>query len=225
MKAYVIAIEDHELSQQAANRCIKSGETSYDYRRPFLTTKIEKWKATTPDDKPLDKLLVDKVIVTGLMEKYSRLANCAAAFHSHFSLWKNCVETNETHIIFEHDAVIIDTIPDIIPFDKCISLGKPSYGKFNTPTTIGINPLMHKRYFGGAHAYMIKPIGAKLLIDYAVQKQARPTDVFLNVDSFPWLQEYYPWPVEARDSFTTIQNEVGCYAKHNYGETYRVSEV
>jgi len=39
------------------------------------------------------------------------------------------------------------------------------------------------------------------------------------------LQEYWPWPVEAHDSFTTIQNENGCLAKHNYGETYGIEEV
>ena len=54
---------------------------------------------------------------------------------------------------------------------------------------------------------------------------ARPTDVFLNIESFPWLEEYYPWPVKADDSFTTIQNEFGCYAKHNYGETYGIEKV
>ena len=71
---------------------------------------------------------------------------------------------------------------------------------------------------------MIKPRGAKEIIKGA-QRVARPTDVFLNVQNFPWLQEYYPWPVEARDSFTTIQNIKGCLAKHSYGETYRVEEV
>ena len=49
-----------------------------------------------------------------------------------------------------------------------------------------------------------------------------PTDTFLNLDNFPWLQEYYPWIVEAKDNFTTIQNENGCQAKHNYNETYEI---
>ena len=45
--------------------------------------------------------------------------------------------------------------------------------------------------------------------------EARPTDVFLNRNTFPFLEEYFPWPVEAKDSFTTIQSERGCTAKHN----------
>ena len=54
---------------------------------------------------------------------------------------------------------------------------------------------------------------------------ARPTDVYLNIDTFPFLQEYYPWPVEARDSFTTIQSEMGCKAKHNFNEKYEIVDV
>ena len=47
MKAFVIAIESHKGSQQVANRCIKSAEK--------YGIKIEKWKATTPHDMPIDK--------------------------------------------------------------------------------------------------------------------------------------------------------------------------
>ena len=54
------------------------------------------------------------------------------------------------------------------------------------------------------------------------QIYARPTDVFLNRDVMPWLQEYYPWPVECRDSFTTIQKTEGCLAKHNYNNDYKI---
>jgi GR25 family glycosyltransferase involved in LPS biosynthesis len=80
---------------------------------------------------------------------------------------------------------------------------------------------MSKRYFPGAHAYQVNPTGAQKLIDQA-RVYARPTDVFLNIDTFPWLQEYYPWPVEARDTFTTIQKTEGCLAKHNYNDSYKI---
>ena len=216
MKAFVIAIEDHEKSQQVADRCIKSASR--------FDIKIEKWKATTPQDMPIDLLMKEGVNVVGLHETYSRVANCAAAFHSHYSLWKNAVETQEMHMIFEHDAVVINDIPKTINFEKVVSIGAPSYGKFNTPSRIGVGPLVSKRYFPGAHGYIVKPDGAALLMKQA-KVVARPTDVFLNLETFPWLEEYYPWAVEARDSFTTIQNVNGCLAKHSYGEAYRVEEV
>ena len=47
-------------------------------------------------------------------------------------------------------------------------------------------------------------------------------NVFLHSKRFPFLEEYYPWPVEAIDSFTTIQNVAGCKAKHNYKHGYRI---
>lgn len=217
MKAYVITIMEHEGSRQVAERCKRTAKVS--------GLEVENWRATTPADHPIDKLITDNVKIAGLHETYSRIANCAAAFHSHYSLWKHCIEVNEPVIIFEHDAVIINDIPKFIAFDKCISLGKPSYGKWNTPTAIGVNPLTSKGYFPGAHAYIVKPAACKAFIERATTVMARPTDVFLNKDVFPWLQEYYPWPVEAHDSFTTIQNQTGCLAKHNYGETYGIEEV
>ena len=106
-------------------------------------------------------------------------------------------------------------------FGGCINLGKPSYGKFNTPPLLGVNALTSKRYFPGAHAYRINPAGAARLLVQA-KLYARPTDVFLNLDALEWLQEYYPWPVEARDSFTTIQKTEGCLAKHNYDDKYKI---
>ena len=101
-----------------------------------------------------------------------------------------------------------------------LNLGKPSYGKFNTPSFLGYGALVSKPYFPGAHAYRITPNGAAQLINEA-QLTAGPTDVYIHSNKFT-LGEYYPWVAEARDSFTTIQSTQGCYAKHNYGETYEI---
>ena len=68
---------------------------------------------------------------------------------------------------------------------------------------------------------MIKPAGARELLEKS-KTDAGPTDVFLNLDNFPWLQEYYPWVCMAADSFSTIQNKTGCLAKHNYKIGYKI---
>ena len=47
------------------------------------------------------------------------------------------------------------------------------------------------------------------------EQEAEPADVFINKKRFPWMTEYYPWPVVCDDSFSTIQNQAGCVAKHN----------
>lgn len=205
MKSFVITIKDNPKSVKSAERCITSA------RKVGLPVRM--WEATTPKDDPEEKYLREGLSTDGMREDYSRFHNCAAAFFSHYSLWKKCVQLNENFIIFEHDAVVKDVIPNM-NFKYVINIGKPSYGKYNTPPTLGVNPLTSKRYMPGAHAYAITPAGARLLIEQA-QRKARPTDVFMHMDTMPWLQEYYPWPVVADDSFTTIQRELGTTAKHN----------
>lgn len=214
MKSYVITIKDLPQSIKSAQRCIDS----------MPEYNVQMFDAVTPKNNPL-KMLNDKGIPrTWFEEKYSNFTNCVSAFLSHHTLWEMCSNDNEEYQIFEHDAVCVGTIPRFINYTGCVSLGQPSYGKYKTPMTLGVNPLTSKRYFPGAHAYRLKPKAARAFIQYA-KEMARPTDVYLNIDSFPWLQEYYPWPVVAKDSFTTIQNENGCFAKHNYGEKYEILKV
>ncbi len=212
MSAYVITIADNPKSQQVANRCVESG------KKVGLT--IAKFRGFTPKDDLSSVLTMEGINTSGFHSEYSNYANVVAAFLGHYHLWKLSVAMNEIIFIFEHDAVITSDLPSMV-FDKVVNMGKPSYGNYNTPTTLGIQPLVHKPYFGGAHAYMVAPEGAKLLIEKA-KTDAGPTDVFLNVHNFPWLQEYYPWIAEAQDSFTTIQKEKGCLAKHNYNENYEI---
>lgn len=213
MKSFVITIMDNPQSVAVADRCIRSGKK--------FGIEIEKFSAITPKDNPLELAEKLGIPTKGFQERYSRLENCVAAFLSHYSLWEKCRDDNEKYMILEHDAVIVDSIPLFTPFDKVMNIGKPSYGKANKPMKLGINPLTSKQYMPGAHGYMINPNGAKHLIDKAYS-DARPTDVYMNVGLFPWLQEYYPWPVEARDTFTTIQKTEGCLAKHNYNDTYKI---
>jgi hypothetical protein len=63
-----------------------------------------------------------------------------------------------------------------------------------------------------------------MLID-KVKTKSEPTDVYLNRDNFPFLEEHYPWPVEVEDTFSTIQDEAGLYAKHNYDKGIEIIEA
>ena len=213
---YVITIEQNPRSVQVARRCIKSGA-----RNGML---IQMFPAVTPHNTDIYEMAkTEGINIDGFKEQYSRLDNCVAAFLSHYSLWKQAVERSETTTIFEHDAVVVNNIDSQLTPHVAVNLGAPSYGKFNTPS-LGVGPLTSKPYFPGAHAYRISPKGAEQLI-YEAKRNAKPTDVFLNIHTFPGLQEKYPWPVECQDSFTTIQNERGCLAKHNYNETYQIEEA
>ena len=213
MKAYVIRIKGHELSEQAATRCIKSAAKH--------GLEVTRWDAFTPKDKPLQNLREMGINPAPFDEVYSRTLNCASAFLSHYSLWEECYKTNEKIVIFEHDAVVFSEIPTEVEFEYVMTFSQPSYGNYKNPLTLGVNPLTQKTYFGGAHGYIVKPQGAKYLIDQA-KNEVKPTDVYLNLYYFPFLQEHYPWSCIAMDNFTTIQTEEGCHAKHRFGETYEI---
>ena len=216
MKAFVIQIPNHELSVKAAQRCINSG-------RKF-GVEVVPFNGFTPADNP-EKLFEEYHLplhnFISDSRRYSRYENVLSCFLSHHALWKGAAALNETRLILEHDAVFVDALPSPLFFDRICTLARPSYGKFNTPERLGLNPLTQANYFKGAHGYIISPVGARLLLDEALLNAA-PTDVFLNKKNFPDLQEYYPWRIEAKDSFTTVQKESGCYAKHNYNEEYSI---
>jgi len=218
MKAYVITITDNERSVKSAKRCIKSAA--------MYGLEVNMWPATTPRDDPYKIFEVKGIPDEKFEEKYSRKLNCMSAFLSHHSLWEESVLRNENIVIYEHDAFVTGMPPVNSNFQSVITFSKPSYGNFITPSTIGVNPLTQKRYFGGAHGYIVKPHGAKMLIE-AAKKVAGPTDVFLNLEFFPSLEEFFPWTCEARDDFSTIQNEMGVQSKHNFQslKSYGIEDV
>lgn len=206
MKAYVITIFELDRSIDVANRCIASGKKYGLDILPFQawTPQVDIIKAFYDRKLPKDKFF----------DQWSRAHNAMACFLSHYTLWEKAAETGEDILIFEHDAVIRDEIPNV-PFKGLLSFGKPSYGKYITPSTLGVNKLVSKQYLPGAHAYIVKPHAAEKLIRKA-QFEAQPTDVFLHNSRFDFLEEYYPWPVEVDETFSTVQAVRGCGAKHAY---------
>lgn len=211
MKAYVIHIDLPE-SEEAAEKCISSGKT--------YGVEVLKHRGITPKDSPVEMARDFGIQTSNFHEKFSRFENCLSAFLSHFTLWQWSDVMNEEVLILEHDAIIIDEMPSV-SYKGVLSLGAPSYGKFNTPPNIGINKLVSKQYLPGAHAYLVKPSAAKILCETA-KEHACPTDLYLRNNLFDFIEEYYPWPVLARDDFTTIQRVEGCTAKHRYGESYKI---
>ncbi len=213
MIAKVITLMNMPESVKIAKRCIQSG-AAYGVR-------IEHFNAVTP--KTVDQFLDDEQIdFRFFKEKWSRYKNALSAFSSHYSLWLESFRSQQDYLILEHDAVIVNDIPSFLRGD-IVNLGQPSYGEFTTPNKLGEGPLVSKPFFPGAHGYYITPVGAKQLLLRA-KRLAKPTDIFLHRDTFE-LTEYYPWPVQARDTFTTIQREDGIQAKHSYLKTGKMDIV
>jgi glycosyl transferase family 25 len=213
MKSFVITVTGLDLSLEVANRCIDSASQ--------FGIDVDIFDAITPKDDPLMLLKKYQINEADFETKYSRKLNGICCFLSHYSLWKRSLDTNKTILILEHDAIITAPIDKDMKFKKLINLGKPSFGSFKIPPKSGINPLTSKMYLPGAHAYMINPEGAAALI-VQTKVKSKFADTFINIDTFPWIEEYYPWPVMCNDSFTTVQAELGCKAKHNFNKNFRI---
>lgn len=154
-------------------------------------------------------------------ETWSNTDAAMGNFVAQYRIWKE-IERGEGALILEHDAVVVAPIPDLTGHGDIITLGKPSFGKLRKPLNPGFYPLFSSGdKIPGAHGYYLTPAGASALVSMAKRKGAIPVDKFICPQRFH-ITEYYPWPIEAHDSFTTIQKVKGCLSKHNYGPDYKI---
>ena len=215
MKGYVVTLMNLPESVEMAERCKKSGEQ--------FGIDIDIFPAVWKDD-ALGELEKEQLKTSTWDESYSNVGAVVGNFITQYRIWKTIFEADEAGIVLEHDAIFTDNVPDLINKGDIINLGKPSYGKFLTKNKSGVYPMFSKPggYIPGAHGYYLTPKGAEQLILLAKNKGVAPCDMFLNKTNFPNIKEIYPWVIEAKDEFTTIQKEKGCGAKHNYNKDYKI---
>jgi len=217
MKGYVGIVLQIPESMAVGLRCIESG------RMFDIDVIIE---PAVYKEFAMEQLEYHKLKLSKWDESYSSIGAVVGNFITQYRCWKHIVENDEPGIVLEHDAIFVGPIPDLTGKGDIINLGKPSFGKFKSQNQPGVYPMFSKTggYIPGAHGYYLTPKGAQQLIDKAKVLGATPCDLFLNKTNFPDIKELYPWPIEADDSFTTIQKEKGCGAKHNYNEDYKIIE-
>jgi GR25 family glycosyltransferase involved in LPS biosynthesis len=226
MKAYIITLTANTKSMEAAKRCIGSANipisifdavTEMDAEkimREELITWNYPWKGEEYDMK------------AGVKKSAYRTANPlrrVACFLSHYMLWKMCVEKNEPLMILEHDAIFIR------PFDETafmkaecdiISMNDPRgatrkaqefHEKLQTgPQTIQrvptIDDLMVPQGLPGNSAYIIKPSGAKKMLDLVKEFGAWPNDALMCkqlIQSIASSKVYYT-KVQGTQSTTSL---------------------
>ena len=94
-------------------------------------------------------------------------------FHSHYRLWKLCVELNEPVMIFEDDVIIYRNYTPI-DFKEVLVLSLNydwkmtyKYRKYLEETHEITTPIEYRHpYMPGTSGYIIKPVAAQKLIDY-----------------------------------------------------------
>ena len=229
MKGYVVAIMSMPESVKIAERCVESGKQ--------FNIDVEIFPAVFKDV-AMDELAKEGLTIATTdsegktLPTYNHTESDRGAvignFISQYRVWHKIIDSGEPGIVLEHDAVFVGPVPDLTGKGDIINIGLPSYGGFKTKTESGVYSMFSKPggYIPGAHGYYVTADGAGLLISKAKSLGASPCDLYLNNKIFPDIKEIWPQVVEAQDEFTTIQNEVGCAAKHNYrnNKNYRIIE-
>lgn len=146
-------------------------------------------------------------------------------FFSHYYLWVKCIETNTPFVILEHDGYmmkslpfdILDTFEDVLKLDRCdpysnsynkvleeestlqLSIEKYTNLQNKNPDKIGTG-----NYFKGAYAYIVKPSGAKKLINHIKKNGHVPAD-----------QQIGDWVVDTRTTIPSLARLHPFYAIGN----------
>ncbi len=212
MKAYIVALANIPESMQVAQRCVES------CNKFGIVPRI--WPGVWRDD-AMRELEAEGLRKGTFDETWSNTDAAMGNFVAQYRIWKD-IERNGAAIIMEHDSVVVAPIPDPKGRGDIINYGKPSFGKLRQQRHSGFfNLFSTGDKIPGAHGYYVTPAGATALISMAKRKGAIPVDKFICPQRFS-ITEYFPWPIEAHDSFTTIQKVKGCLSKHNYGPDFKI---
>ena len=206
MRAYVVTLLNIPESVEVARRAVESAER--------FGLQASHWPGVWRDV-AMAEMQAEGLRAGAFDESWSNTDAVIGNFVAQYRIWRE-IAASEGAVILEHDAVVVAPIPDLQGQGDIITLGKPSFGMLRPRKEQGFYPTFS---FGdkipGAHGYYLTPNGAALLVEFAQKFGAMPVDKFISPQRFQ-IREYWPWPIEARDSFTTIQKEKGCRSKHAY---------
>jgi len=219
IKGFVIVKEGDETSNQLAEECIASG-ADHGFN-------IEKFSGVYDN---IDQLFeTNKLFVNPDGNKKVRTNGVKGCFLSHFSLWKKCVELNETIAVFEYDALVINTLPKNIvkKFDDYLNLDYARHLYLNEDVEKYKSELIssdeiltykfsenidsdkrsfkyiNRNHIRGAYGYLITPNGASKLINAARTEGMLPADVLPNMK---YINLHYTTPSVVRLNPKMLEN-------------------
>lgn len=182
MQCEIITLFGHELSEKLARDCIDQANK--------FNLPVKKFKAIWGKDYEAHLVKLDIKLGRAKVGKMT-LAHYGN-FLSHYYLWLKCLETNEPFLILEHDgffirelpANILDIFPDVLKLDR-FNPYERDYSELIEKSLLepfSVKPMpkfMKKKcgyYTWGSYAYIIKPVGAKKLIENVKANGFLPTD-------------------------------------------------
>jgi GR25 family glycosyltransferase involved in LPS biosynthesis len=219
MKAYVITIKNVDLSEMAAKTCIHSSKrvkNPFDIEvfdaviPPAVGVEMEKYDLTW--NYPWDGEVRD--IKSGMRKRAYQtrdpLARMACAL-SHYKLWLKSIETNEPILVLEHDSRFLhrlDPQPILESKFNIVGVNDPigatrlarkfsekvkSYNKDIVPIPT-IDNFDVPQGLAGNSAYIIKPAGAKAVVQAVKEYGLWPNDAIMCkqlIKKMGVTQQYY----------------------------------
>lgn len=183
-KPYIIRLKGHDKSESLAKDCIQQAAKFNIFPKYF--------------DAIWGKDHEEHSAKTGLkfMQGYPKDMTLAhyGNFYSHYYLWESCIRINRPILVLEHDGYFIRPIPnDVLDnFTHILKLDSenPYNGNYekelikkknNQDSYIkDVTGIHKKKWFGwyttGAYCYILKPEGAKTLINFVKEKGFISTD-------------------------------------------------
>lgn len=231
IKSFAIVLKDNDISELGFKNLLKSVKdtaSNIDLNRFNAVTPNEanhilnelnlKWNYPWEGSVIEEKIYRLKKSAYSTRSKEKRIA-CSL---SHYILWKRCIELNEPILIFEHDAVIIKTIPNNLIHLKYDVIGindpRGATRKANVFHSIVqnskedfisvpvIDDLNIPQGLAGNSAYIIKPSGAERLLYLCKELGLWPNDSIMCQQLVPnmGVTKTYYTKVQGLQSTTSL---------------------
>ena len=158
MKAFIIILKGHEPSEAFGRVAMRSGKQ---FGWDVVDFDAIDGRKTSFADHGLKVTTISKKAQRTLDRPGQRGASL-----SHYTLWKKCIELNEPIGIFEQDVIFQKPWNNNTNFQDLLRLDILQEGKDHGTG----------RWWQGAHAYIVKPEGAKKMVEWFHNYGAWPCD-------------------------------------------------
>tara|TARA_B100000683_G_scaffold264656_1_gene294542 strand:+ start:2439 stop:3137 length:699 start_codon:yes stop_codon:yes gene_type:complete len=205
MKSFAIVVKDNNISE-SGYRELKDSYDKYGHEEgiePHYATELDKVENIASANGlqwnyPWEGQQTD--LKTGLIKTAYPTADKRrrmSCFMSHWYLWQKCVKLDETICVLEHDARFIKKLPSDRTFKNCkydiIGINDPSMAtrkskvyhdkilegtQFFQPVPT-IDEFNIPQGLAGNSAYVIKPTGAKTMIELSKEHGMWPNDALM----------------------------------------------
>ena len=182
MKSFHIILQGHALGETLGYKNIEIAKSFGIDAHMYPGVKVSK-----PFKEEFSKYNI--TTIAGKECEYTGQQGC---FLAHYQLWNRCLELNEPIIVCEHDGVFLRELPDNI-LDKFTDILRleafqhwmPDYltkTKESLKNKVKIKTLKtkYKTHYVGYYGYIVKPSGARKLINQAQMSGIKSVDRFID---------------------------------------------